>query len=288
MPREWIDVTIATELDAGELISRLDDPFVQGAWQDGGLVHLYWPRARWSADQLTRLRETLRRLDAEREFPAIEVEQVPDRDWNRLWVESVKPLCVGRRLVIRPSWESVVLQPNEVEIILDPKQAFGTGHHATTRLLLEWLEETIGGGESILDVGTGSGLLAVAALKLGASRAVGTDRDPVAIECATENARLNGCGSALTLSTQPLTELLDQRFDVVVANLDLQTLLQLADRLAGCTGIRLLVSGLLLDQREELVAGFARTGLYPGQQRERDGWLALEFLPSESCEGSLA
>ncbi len=287
MPQDWIVVSITTDLDAGDLLSLLDDPFVQGAWQDERTVHLYWPSDRWNADQLARVRATLQRLDAVGSLPMLCVEQVPDRDWNRLWAESVTPLRVGHRMVIRPSWEPVALQPDDVEIILDPKQAFGTGHHATTRLLLEWLETSIHGGESVLDVGTGSGILAVAGLKLGATCAVGIDNDPVAIDCAQEYARLNGCESTLTLSTRPLSDVASQRFEVVLANLDRRTLLQLCGELTHHVrkGSRLLVSGLLLDQQNEICAAFVAEGACMARRWEQDGWVALEFLVAESCEG---
>jgi ribosomal protein L11 methyltransferase len=153
-------------------------------------------------------------------------------------------------------------------------------------MLLEWLEEIVRGGESVLDVGTGSGILAMAALRLGAGRAVGIDHDPVAIECAREYALLNRFGDELSLHCGGLDALpKGQLFDLVLANLDRQTLMQLADKLADCTHTTLLVSGLLLDQREEIVAAFATAGLYPCRQREQDGWLAMEFLRAQSCEG---
>ena len=177
-------------------------------------------------------------------------------------------------------------RPGQIEIVLDPKQAFGTGHHATTRMLLEWLEETIQGGESVLDVGCGSGILAMASLRLGAFLAVGIDHDPVAVDCAQEYVVLNRFGAELSLQCCELEGLSGhQAFDLVLANLDRQTLCQLADQLAGRTRTRLLVSGILLDQRGEVAAALASSGLYPGRERESEGWLAVEFLRSESCEG---
>ena len=125
----------------------------------------------------------------------IRVEELSDQDWNRQWAESVRPIRIGRRIVIRPSWEPVALQAQDIEIVLDPKQAFGTGHHATTRMLLERLEDLIHGGESVLDVGTGSGILAMVALRLGAASALGVECDPVAVDCARDYARENGFGS---------------------------------------------------------------------------------------------
>jgi ribosomal protein L11 methyltransferase len=216
--------------------------------------------------------------------PEILVQSIPNQDWNREWAQSVKPLWIGKRIVIRPSWEAVAVQPELIEIVLDPKQAFGTGHHATTRMLVEWLEETIQGGETVLDVGTGSGVLAMVALRLGATRALGIDNDPVAIACAQEYAMQNRFGDELSFHCGTLGD--GQAYDLVLANLDRQTVLQLAVPLTKRTGRRLLLSGLLLDQRQEIVEAFACVNFYPRQQRERDGWLAMEFIPAQSCEGA--
>jgi len=281
-PSDWIDVQIASRLDAGEVLGLLGDPDVQGAWQDDRLIHVYWPNGTWSSDHLVRLRQTLRQLDGSAE-PDIVVQSLENQDWNKRWAESVKPLWIGQRIVIRPSWETVAVRSDHIQIVLDPKQAFGTGHHATTRMLLEWLEVVIKGGESVLDVGTGSGLLAMVALRLGAARAIGIDNDPVAIECAREYAIMNGFGNELAFHCETLKR--TEPYNLVLANLDRQTLLQLAEPLAACTGGRLLVSGILLDQRNEIVDAFAKVGLYPGEQRERDGWLAIEFSPAQPCEG---
>jgi ribosomal protein L11 methyltransferase len=285
MTRQWIEVQIRSSLDAGEVLGLLDDPAVPGAWQEGRTIHLYWPSHRWSPDHLARLCRTLRQFAEQGAAePEIDVRSLADQDWNRQWTQSVKPLFIGRRIVVRPSWETVVLQTHQIEIILDPKQAFGTGHHPTTSLLLEWLEADIRGGESVLDVGTGSGLLAMVALRLGAARAVGLDHDGDAIDCAQDYAVLNGFGRELTLQRGTLSP--DIPYDVVLANLDRRTLLDLAQPLAAVTGERLLVSGVLLEQRDEIMRVFARSGLYPLREEEREGWLAMAFTKVQSCEGA--
>ena len=285
MTTDWIEVQIRSQLDAGEVLGLLDDPFVPGAWQDERTIHLYWPSQRWTSDHLIQLRQTLRRLtEPEVSEPEIVVHSLPDQDWNRQWAQSVKPLRIGKRILIRPSWERGEANADQIEIILDPKQAFGTGHHATTRLLLEWLEDDIRTGESVLDVGTGSGLLAMVALRLGAARVVGIDNDAEAIYCAREYAAVNGFGPELSLECCTLSAGLV--YDVVLANLDRRTLLDLAQLLAANTGRTLLVSGLLIDQRDEIVDAFAHVGLYPGRQQEREGWLAVAFTRAEPSEGA--
>jgi ribosomal protein L11 methyltransferase len=282
---DWIDVQIMSAVDPGEVIGLLDDPAVQGAWQDGRTTHLYWSTSCWSSERLARLRDAIRRL-AEPGSPEadIVVHSMPDQDWNQRWAQSVKPLWIGTRLVIRPSWEPVAMRPGQIEIILDPKRAFGTGHHATTRMLLEWLDEIVCGGETVLDVGTGSGLLAMVALRLGADRASGIDHDADAIDCARDYAAINGFGPELSLQGRALAD--EQPHDLVLANLDGQTILETAESLAAATGGVLLVSGLLRDQREEISAAFSRVNLYAGDVRERDGWIAMEFRRAQSCEGA--
>lgn len=287
MAQDWIEVTIHTDIDAGELLGALSDPFAQGAWQDGGTVHLYWPGDRWSADHVAALRALLQQFgDATAELL---VQQMPDQDWNRQWAQSVRPIRVGRRIVIRPSWETTPLQAGDIEIVLDPKQAFGTGHHATTRMLLEWLEELIHGGEAVLDVGSGSGILAMVALRLGAASAVGVECDPVAVDCARDYASENGFGQELELVCGALSDVAGRiKPDLVLANLDRQTLLLLCDELAPYVnhGARLLLSGVLLDQEAEVLAAFSRVGACFSRRREQDGWVALELLRAESCEGA--
>jgi ribosomal protein L11 methyltransferase len=291
MSEGWIDVQIRTAVDAAELLSLLADPAIQGGWEEEGIVHLYWPKPEWSTETRDRLSKILQRLDSvtspERD---IRVEELPDQDWNRQWAQSVRPIRIGRRIIVRPSWEVVALQAQDIEIVLDPKQAFGTGHHATTRMLLEWLEDFVHGGEFVLDVGAGSGILAMIALRLGAASALGVDCDPVAVDCARGYAKENGFGTDLEFRCGTLEEV-DQlgelRPALVVANLDRHTLLLLRDQLAryASHGARLMLSGILLDQEQEIVEAFSEVDIMSVQRRDQDGWVALELLTVESCEG---
>jgi len=291
MPDEWIDVTVRSDVDAAELLGLLADPFVQGSWQDEGTIHIYWPSQRWSTERYVRLRQVLQQLEGRGQPGSdILVQSLPHQDWNLQWAQSVRPIRIGKRIVIRPSWEPVALQAGDIEIVLDPKQAFGTGHHATTRMLLEWLEELVHGGESVLDVGAGSGILAMVALRLGAASALGVECDPVAVDCARDYAAENGFGDHLEFRCGTLEEVDrhgELRPDLVLANLDRQTLLLLCDELARYVshGARLLLSGILLEQEQEIVEAFSNVGAMLLQRREQEGWVALELLMAESCEG---
>lgn len=278
MGQGWIDVQVQSSMDAGELAGLLNDPWMMGGWQENGMIHLYWPHERWTAETRQDLTALVQRFGID--AASIAVHSVPDEDWNAAWARSVKPLRVGQRIVIRPSWETIALKADDVELVLDPKQAFGTGHHATTQLLLEWLEAHIHGGERVLDVGTGSGILAMVALRLGAASAWGIDHDPVAIECAHGYAIENGFGTELTLDTSALTDLSARQFDIVLANLDRRTLLDANDALACCLDghSRLVLSGLLADDRADLLHAFSQAGCDLVWEQERDGWLAMAFI----------
>lgn len=287
----WIDVQIRTAVDAAELLGMLADPLIQGGWEEQGIVHLYWPKSQWSLEACARLSRTLQRLDPDTSVERdIRVEELPDQDWNRQWAQTVLPIRIGRRIIIRPSWERVALQAGDIEIVLDPKQAFGTGHHATTRMLLEWLEDLVHGGEFVLDVGTGSGILAMGALRLGATSALGVECDPVAVDCARDYAVENGFGKHLEFRYGTLEDVDphgELRPNLVLANLDRQTLLLLCDELTRYVtyGARLLLSGILLEQEQEIVEAFSKAGATLFQRREQEGWVALELLLAESCEG---
>ena len=286
MMLDWIEVRWTSSADAGAVLVLLDDPAVTGAWQGDGQTRLYWPSARWNPDVLAALKQILDSL-GETEA-AITVDRLPGEDWNERWARSVKPIRIGRRIVIRPSWERVKPASGNVELILDPKQAFGTGHHATTAVLLEWLECVIHGGEHVLDVGTGSGILAMAALRLGATSALGIDNDPVAVECAREYAEVNSFGPELDLRVTTLEEIKPGPVDLVLANLDRNTLLESARLFEPflTQGARLLVSGILPEDRQDIAAAFATVGGSVAGSMERDGWLALEIMIPESCEGA--
>lgn len=289
-PGDWIQVDVQTSLDAGELLGILDDPAVTGAWQESDRIHLYWPIGRCGPDTWQGLRRALAQLGQLEPDRAIMINQLANQDWNAQWSRLVEPIRIGR-VVIRPSWKEVALESEDIELILDPKQAFGTGHHATTQLLIEWMQEVVTPSDRVLDVGTGSGVLAMVAVRLGAAEALGMDFDPVAIDCARDYARVNGFDSRLTLSVGNATERPHDSFapTVVVANLDRQTLLDAAESLCcyAAGGARLLLSGLLLEQRAEIEAAYAARGAYVKTVRSRDGWIALEAVGMESCEGGL-
>lgn len=204
------------------------------------------------------------------------VEHIEGDAWKERWKEFWKPARVGERFVVRPSWEPFEPGPRDVVITLDPGQAFGTGTHETTRLVLMELEGRVRGGERVLDVGCGTGILAIGALLLGARDALAVDVDPIAVEVARENAEVNGVGDRVEASVTPV-EQIEGTFPLVLANIQNAILVPMASALMAkvAPGGALVLSGLLAPEEDEIRAAFGALR-FAGKRAEND-WIALAF-----------
>lgn len=206
--------------------------------------------------------------------PAPSFESLPDREWSRAWLDDWRPLRFGRRLWVAPL-ETPVDEPGAVVVRLDPGLAFGTGTHATTALCLEWLDGLDLAGSRVLDFGCGSGILAVAALRLGARTAHAVDLDPQALEASRANAMRNGVDGRL--DTGDVEHLGTGPYHVVVANILAGPLMQAAATLAAhqAPGGRLALAGILAEQADDVIAAYEPWyALAAGAERE--GWVRLD------------
>jgi ribosomal protein L11 methyltransferase len=279
MYSNFIEISIRADIDSGELLAMLQDGESLGSWEKDGMLHIFWPEDGWSDAVLEDLKKVLVQLGVNVRDEDLTVRAVPDQDWNAAWAASLQPILLGSQVRIRQSWHAADPGFKGVELVIDPKRAFGTGYHATTQLVIEWLEENIRGGERVLDVGTGSGILAMTAIRLGAASALGIDTDPVAVECAQEYATLNGFGSELDLRVTSFDDLDAGKFDVIMANLDIRTLPHLceslrrlmSDRAIGC------LSGLQEQDFDEVAAALHRQKFEIASRRSREDWLALSL-----------
>lgn len=204
--------------------------------------------------------------------PEIHLEEVAEQDWVRLTQSQFEPIRISDRLWIVPSWHDAP-DPAAINLEVDPGLAFGTGSHPTTRLCLQWLEDVVAPGLSLLDYGCGSGILGIAAAKLGAADVLGVDIDDAALTSARDNAARNGVTLRLKHSREPLTE----RFDLVVANILTNPLCVLAPLLVGrvAPGGRIALSGVLATQAEQVIAAY-RPHILLTVGAEHDGWVRLD------------
>ena len=204
-------------------------------------------------------------------LPAWRTESIPDEDWVERVRAQFEPIRISARLWIVPSWRAPV-DTNAINLVLDPGLAFGTGSHPTTQLCLRWLEEVVRGGESVVDYGCGSGILALAAAKFGASHIVGVDIDPTAVSAARTNAAENRVTAEFHTSDRTPA----QRADIVVANILANPLKMLAPALARLVvpGGRLALAGLLAEQADELVSVY-RPYFDLRPYATQDGWTCL-------------
>ncbi|HHJ52613.1 MAG TPA: 50S ribosomal protein L11 methyltransferase, partial [Caldithrix abyssi] len=211
------------------------------------------------------------------------VTALEEQDWNRAWKAYFKPERVTRRLVVCPPWEKYRPAKNERVLIINPKMAFGTGHHETTKLLLMFLEEFNPRGKTVLDIGTGSGILSIYAVMLGATDALGVDVEPAAVENAHENAELNGVSQRTDFLVGELNRVPARRYPLILANINRRVLENLAAPLKDYIepqGV-LLLSGLLVKDLPVIERHYQQQGWRVVSRKRLGEWQALALTGRE-------
>lgn len=239
------------------------------------VIRAYLPASELGAVLTDDLRTRLK------DFPDVELTARPfhEQDWSVSWREFFGVVETGGRIVVVPSWLEHEARADQIVIRLDPGQAFGTGHHESTRLCLGGMEAALAPGSTVLDVGTGSGILAIAAVFLGASEVTGIDIDPIAVEVARENALENGVADRIGLHPGALDEAHDQRYDMVVANINREANKALANAFAKALkpGGALLLSGFLAEDAATVEEAMTAAGFAFAEQRLERDWCMLRF-----------
>jgi ribosomal protein L11 methyltransferase len=283
MPGTYIEVEITTDpLLFDDLVGMLSVRGYEGFWEEGTRLRAYIRSGFWDGTHRSDLEELASSLTHLHALPppAITTRLIEDQNWNALWEAGIQPIRVSDRIIVAPTWHPYAPAPGEIVLIIDPKMSFGTGHHETTRLMIQLLEKHLRRGDTMLDVGTGTGILAIAGVKLGAAAAIGLDNDEWSFGNAQENVKLNGVQDTVSIVLGEISGLPGKGFDLVAANIQRgvieQILPEMYRRLAA--GGRMLLSGLLDVDREPIQAVLAARHLRVVEEVHEKEWVALAAM----------
>lgn len=297
----WIEVKLLVDGEAAEAVAELfqryghqgvsieQDGIMPEAYAEDDevpppdklIIRAYIPDDARFEDARHQLETALSYMNMMYPMPAPEYIVVKDEDWAEAWKAHYHPVRIGRHFYIRPVWIEVEPKPDDILIALDPGTAFGTGTHPTTQLCLETLEDLVQPGIRVLDLGCGSGILAIAALKLGAESALGLDIEPFAVEATAKNAAENGVADKLTAQQGSLETVITsaRRFDLIVVNILARIIIRMCAEGLGQTvrpgGIGIF-SGIIEEQADDVEAALRSTGLEPYKRRQYGDWVVIE------------
>src|SRR5512145_159320 len=284
---DWIEISLSVDGEAAEAVAELlqryghqgvaveQEGIPPDQWDDGEAqpaqrltVRAYFPADERAEQSRLELESGLGYLNMMYPMPAPVYQVVKEEDWAEAWKAHYHPVRIGRKLMIRPLWAEADLLPGDLEIALDPGMAFGTGTHPTTQLCLEALEDHVQPGVNVLDLGSGSGILAIAAAKLGAASVLALDIDPVAVKAAQENVEQNGTADKIVVQSGSLDSLIasPRRFDLIVVNILAKIIIAMCGQHLGDVvrpGGVALFSGIIEDQVEAVETALRETGLEP-------------------------
>ena len=276
MINNYLQIEDYSDIDLKTCYGDLIDESILNADKTIASVSVYVPSDVGVADNLAFLHE---RLATNKIDGKIDISGVNEDDWANSWKAYYKPIKIGERIVIVPAWEKYDAAPEEITVRMDPGMAFGTGSHETTRLVIGLLEKYTKGGERVLDVGCGSGILAICARKLGAGICRAYDIDPVAVKVARENIKDSGetnisCDCSDLLRQVDIT---DGGYDIICANIVADIIIRMTpdvDRYLNDGGI-ILASGIILERSQDVISCFEENGFEIADRAIDNGWCAL-------------
>lgn len=251
-----------------------DFPF-EGFVEDDRGIHCYIKKDEWHDSIETVIRDIAEQYNLEL-IDHISTTEIQHRNWNEEWERSIQPIHVSDNFIITPSWHPVNDSAKKV-IIIDPKMTFGTGYHETTRLMIRMMEQYIRPNTTVLDVGTGTGILAIGALMLGARHAVGVDIDEWSLDNGIENAQRNGVESKIDIRIGSMDSVTEESFDIILANIIRNTILDLLDAMlakVAPTGT-ILFSGLLTSDREIITQALNERGFAVVTVLQENDWIGM-------------
>lgn len=291
---EWLELSCRIDREAAEPVGELFARFGRGVAVEEEIdaiegeevttpspfvvARTYLPVDESAQQKQAEIERGLWVLGMIRQVGMLEVRQLAEEDWAEAWKEHFHVHRIGERTVIKPSWRAYTPAPGEIVIELDPGMAFGTGLHPTTQLCLMEIERVVRPGDSLLDLGTGSGILAIAAARLGATPVLAVDNDAVAVEVARANVAANGLANTIAVGNATLPLPSDTGpFRVLVANIIARVIADLARQIAVALvpGGTLIASGIIAEREADVVAALGAAGLMVTRRRKDGDWVAL-------------
>jgi ribosomal protein L11 methyltransferase len=248
-------------------------------------VVIYFSQLKWSDEVRTAIQQYISHFMPGFTTKFLQVKSIENKNWMEMWRSSFKQLRLTYRIIIKPPWDTYKGVEGEIVVSIDPKMAFGTGHHESTQLIIENMEKLITPETSVLDVGTGSGILAILAEKLNAEKIMAIDNDPVAVKNAIENAKANEC-VRIKLFNAPLELMEPEEFDLVFANINRNVLLNYAPyfQLFMRLNAKIVLSGILTSDELQITETFQKNGFKPVKKFAKKDWLSIIFELVEKKE----
>lgn len=304
--RKWYQLSVDVDSEAVEAVSELfgrygfnqgvaiEEPYVQE--EDGDnleiavdkpfTIHTYVPEADFRPEIIEELRHALYYLGQLRGVSDVRVSSLQEEDWANAWKDHFQVHRIGERVVIRPPWRDYQPQGDDVVVELDPGMAFGTGLHPSTKLSMLGTEQVVKPGDTVLDVGTGSGILAIAAVKLGAAKADTVDVESVAVDATRENADRNGVGQNISVelgSVGPGQPFWGEQYDVVLANIIARILIDLSEAIVAHTkpGGYMVLAGIIESREQDVIDAFTAAGAEVVNRRFQEDWVSLVLKRAE-------
>ena len=267
-----------SDIDLKSCYGDLIDESILNADKTIASVSVYRPGNSPCSDELAFLREHMA-IAGIAESATISLNGVNEEDWANAWQAYYKPLHIGKHMVIVPAWERYTEEPGEIVVRMDPGMAFGTGSHETTRLVIGLLEKYTPQGGRMLDVGCGSGILAICASKLGAGQCYAYDIDPVAVKVANENIKDSGLKN-ITCDTSDLLRGVDKTdggYDIICANIVADIIIRMIPDIDAYMneGATILASGIIVERADDVIDAFEAHGFFVSERIDDNGWCAL-------------
>jgi ribosomal protein L11 methyltransferase len=269
--KTYLELSFSVSQNEQELlIAFLSQLGFEGFWEDGNVLKAYVEKNNWNESSHSIFKEQFREIQ-------FSISEIVNQDWNKEWENSIEPILATEKILVRPSWKEVENTDGKIVITIDPKMSFGTGHHETTRLMLQLMEKFVKQNDFVLDLGTGTGILAIVSIKLGAKKCIAVDNDVWSIENTKENVVVNNGQNEIEVFFGTIETVPQNNFDVILANIQSSIILPILPQMISKikTNGKILLSGLLREEREKILFSLKEHSLNVKDEISENEWIAF-------------